>query len=126
MVWAPANGFYTYNFPAPHDKPERIVAIVRGMVQSQEAARATHNAIVSGQVNKARMAGSMSHEVYFRLAAPDAPERLELFAVDVWTSVEGIGQYYQDPEFVRGFHVLFPAPPSTSTWVHPAGDWVEW
>jgi hypothetical protein len=126
VVWAPASGFFSYSFPAPHDKPERIVAVVRGMVRSREEALAVHNALVSSQVNKARMAGDMSHEVYFRVAAPDAPERLEMFAVDVWMSAEGMGAYYQDPDFVRGFQALFAGQPLTSVWVHPAGEWVEW
>jgi hypothetical protein len=126
VVWAPASGFHSYHFPAPHDKPERIVAVVRGMVHSQEEAMKAHNAIVSSQVNKARMAGDMSHEVYFRLAAPDAPERLELFAVDVWYDAEGMGKYYDNPEFLKGFQELFAAAPTTSVWAHPAGDWVEW
>jgi len=126
VVWAPASGFISYNLPAPHDRPERIVAVVRGMVRSREEAMAVHNAIVSSQVNKARMAGDMSHEVYFRVAAPDAPERLELFAVDVWTDAEGMGGYYSDPDFARGIQELFAGQPATSVWVHPAGDWFEW
>jgi hypothetical protein len=126
VVWTPASGFYSYHFPAPHARPERFVAVVRGMVRSREEARQVHNAIVSSNVNAARMAGDMSHEAFFRLTAPDAPERLELFAIDVWYSAEGMGQYYQNPEFVRGFQELFAAPPATSVWVHPAGEWVEW
>jgi len=126
VVWAPADGFLSYHFPAPYGKNERIVAVVRGMVRSRAEAQAIHNAIVARQVNKARRAGDLSHQAYFRLAPPDTPEALEFFAVDVWMSASGMGQYYQDPEFLAGFKDLFAAPPSTSVWVHPAGDWVEW
>ena len=126
VVWAPAEGFSTYHFPAPSSKTDRIVAIVRGTVNSRPEARTSHNAIVAKQVNKSRMAGNMSHEAYFRLAPPETPEALEFFAVDVWMSITGMNNYYQDPEFQRGFRELFIAPPTTSTWSHPTGEWVEW
>jgi hypothetical protein len=126
VVWAPAAGFHSYHFPAPHDKPERFVAVVRGTVRSHEQAQQTHNDIVAIGINGARMAGDMSHEAFFRLTAPDAPERLEFLAIDVWYSAEGMGSYYGNPEFAKGFQELFTAPPTTSVWVQPAGDWVEW
>lgn len=126
VVWAPAEGFTSYHFPAPYGKNDRIVAVVRGMVHSREQAKEVHNAIVAGQVNAARMAGDLSHEAYFRLAAPGTPESLEFFAVDVWMDAEGMMKYYDNPEFLTGFQKLFAAPPSTSVWHHPAGEWVEW
>ena len=126
VVWIPADGFLSYHLPAPYGKNERIVAVVRGTVRSRVEAQAAHNAIVATQINKARGAGDVSHQAYFRLAPPETPEGLEFFAVDVWMSAAGMSQYYEDPEFVRGFQDLFTAPPSTSVWTHPAGDWVEW
>ncbi len=126
VVWVPAEGFLSYHLPAPHGKNERIVAVVRGTVRSRDAAQAIHNALVTSQINKARMAGDLSHQAYFRLAPPDAPEGLEFFAVDVWMSAAGMSEYYEDPAFLHGFQDLFAAPPSTSVWTHPAGDWVEW
>jgi len=126
VVWLPAEGFYRYHFPAPYGKNERIVGVVRGPVRSQAEAMAVHNNIVASQVNQARKAGNLSHEAYFRLAAPGSPEPLEFFAVDVWMNAEAMGEYYKDPEFLRGFQDLFAGEPSASTWVHPAGDWVEW
>ena len=126
VVWAPADGFASYHLPVPSGKHERIVAVVRGVMHSHAEAQAVHNAIVAREVNKARMAGDVSHEAYLRLAAPDSPEALEFLAVDVWMNASGMGQYYNDPEFLSAFQDLFAAPPSTSVWVHPAGDWVEW
>ncbi len=70
VVWAPAEGFNTYHYPAPSNKTERIVAIVRGMVPSRAEARKRHNSITAKQVNKSRMSGNMSHEAYFKLAPP--------------------------------------------------------
>jgi hypothetical protein len=126
VVWAPAEGFTTYHLPAPHGKNERIVAMVRGQVASRAAAREAHNAIVAGGINQARAAGDLSHEVYFRLGAPDAPETLEFLAIDIWLSAAGMGQYYSDPAFLSAAQSLFVGPPATSAWVHPAGDWIEW
>jgi hypothetical protein len=126
VVWAPADGFLSYHLPTPHGKNERIVSVVRAMVRSRDAAQAIHNPLVASQINKARMAGAVSHQAYFRLAPPEAPEALEFFAVDVWMSAAGMSEFYEDPEFTRGFQDLFAAPPSTSVWTHPAGDWVEW
>jgi hypothetical protein len=122
----PATGFFSYHLPAPSGKNERIISVVRGTVRSHEEARAVHNGIVGKEVNRARKAGSLSHDAYFRLAPPDSPEALEFFAVDVWMSASGMAQYNQDPEFLRGFQELFTAAPATSSWVHPNGDWVEW
>lgn len=126
VVWAPASGLLSYHFPAPHGKNERIVAIVRGPVRSHEEARTVHNAIVAAQVSKARRASALSHEAFFRLAPPNTPEALEFFAVDVWTSASEMDAYYQEPDLMEGFQNLFAGPPITSTWVHPAGEWVEW
>jgi hypothetical protein len=126
VVWAPAEGFAGYHFPAPFGKNDRIVALVRGTVASREMAREAHNAIVTAQVNAARKAGDLSHDAYFRLAPPGTPEALEFLAVDVWMDAQGMAAYYQDPEFLKAADTLFAGPPVASTWVHPAGDWVEW
>jgi hypothetical protein len=99
---------------------------VRGPVHSRSAARATHNALTAQFLNKARAAGNVSHEAFFRLGAPGEPESLEFFAVDVWYNREGMNRHYEDPEFLSGFGNLFAARPSSSIWSHPTGEWVEW
>ena len=126
VVWTPADGFYNYHFQAPYACPERTVAIVRGAVRSWPEAQQVHNDLVTAQVNAARQAGDMSHDVYARLAPPNSPEAMEIFAVDIWYSAAGMGAYYQTPQFLSGFQQLFAAQPSTSVWIHPAGEWVEW
>ena len=125
VVWAPAQGFASFHLPAPFGKNDRIVTTVRGMVKSQEAARQIHNTTTAGTLAKARKAGMLSHEAYLRMAAPGSPEALEFFAVDVWTSPEGMG-FYEDPDFLAGFNHLFAAEADTGVWVHPAGEWSEW
>jgi hypothetical protein len=126
VVWAPAEGFLSYHCPAPYGRNDRHVGIVRGMVHGRSAARATHNTLVARLLNKARTAGSVSHEAFFKLSAPGEPESLEFFAVDVWYDREGMNRHYDDPEFLSGFGDLFAAAPAASIWTHPHGTWVEW
>jgi quinol monooxygenase YgiN len=126
VVWAPAEKFTSYNIPSPFGKNERFVAIARGTVGPREDARSRHNKTVGDQINKARRAGNTSHQPYFRLAQPGTPEASEFLAVDVWMSAAGMDKHYQDKDFLRGFEEMFPSTPTTSAWVHPPGDWVEW
>ncbi len=126
VVWKPAEGFFSYHFPAPYGRNERIVATVRGTVRSVEEARQVHNELVGSMVNTVRAAGDMTHDAYLRLSAPGDPQALEFFAVDTWYDAEGMNKIYNDPAFMAGFSRLFAAPPTTGVWVHPAGNWVEW
>ncbi len=126
VVWAPTEDFYGYHFPAPYGKNERHIAVVRGTVRSRAAAREVHNAIVGKSVNQARAAGDMAHEAYFRISPPGAPESLEFLAVDTWHDGAGMAAFYSNPAFTSGLMELFAAPPDSSVWTHPAGEWVEW
>jgi hypothetical protein len=126
VVWTPAEGFYSYHIPAPHGKNDRYVAVVRGTVRSVSEAQALHNEIIGQHVNATRMAGDLSHDAYLRMAAPGSPEALEFMAIDVWMDAAGMAKTYEDPQLGEAFGKLFTAPPTTSAWVHPAGEWVEW
>ena len=126
VVWAPATGFMDYHFPAPFGKNDRFVGVVRGTVKSHDDARKAHNEMIASTVNAARRAGSVSHETYFRVAAPGAPEGLEFFGVDVWNDHAGMDAYYDTPGLMEQLGNLFTGMPDATTWVRPAGDWVEW
>ena len=126
VVWGAADGFVSYNLPAPYGKNEGIVALVRGTIPSIEKAQEIHNASAAGMIAYARKAGNVSHQAYLRLAAPGSPEALEFFAIDVWLNHEGMHTYYDQPEFMAGMDGLFTAEPDFSVWAHPAGEWVEW
>ena len=126
VVWAPAEGFTSFHIPAPFGQNDRIVTVARGTVNSMAEAKQLHNAVMAKTVSKARKLGMLSHEAYFRMAAPNSPEALEYFQVDVWMSGKGMGDYYGDEEFLAGFNHFFTAEASDSVWVHPKGDWVEW
>ncbi len=126
VVWAPAQGFVNFHIPAPSGNNDRVIAVVRGTVNSIEEARKLHNEAMASTISKARKLGLLSHEAYFRLAAPDSPEALEYFAVDVWMNGEGLGEYYGDADFLAAFDHFFTAEAVDSVWVHPKGDWIEW
>ena len=127
IVWAKLDGFLNFQFPAPSGNNTRIVGIIQGKVNSLEEAAEIHNEAMSGQVNAARAAGIVSHEFYVRLAAPGSPEALEVLGVDVWMNAEGMMQHYTSPGFQSsGLHKIFAAKPASSTWIHPAGEWIEW
>ena len=126
VVWAPAEGFTSFHIPAPFGHNDRIIAVVRGTVNSKEEARELHNSTMTQTISKARQLGMLSHEAYFRLAAPNSPEALEYFGVDVWMNGEGLGGYYGDKDFLAGFDGFFTSEATDSVWVHPKGDWIEW
>ncbi len=121
VVWKAAEG-HSFHLPSPVGKNDRIIGIVRGMVRSREEACSRHNELVSKALYKARAAGNLSHEAYFRLTPPGAPQSLEFFAIDVWNDGTGMAKHYDDPEFMSGFQTMSAAPPMTSVWIHPAGD----
>ncbi len=126
VVWAPADGFTSFHIPAPFGNNDRIIAIVRGTVKSKEEAKKLHDTAMTKTISKARKLGMLSHEAYFRMAAPGSPQALEFLGVDVWMSGEGMGDFYGDEDFLAGFNHLFTAEAADSVWIHPKGDWVEW
>jgi quinol monooxygenase YgiN len=126
IVWTPAEGFYTYHLPAPYGKNDRFIVMVRGTVHSRAEAMELNNQLVSGGINSARLAGDLSHDVYFRLSNPGDPESSEFLAIDVWMDSAGMAKYYQNPDFQSGVLKLFTAAPTVSIWAQTAGDWIEW
>ncbi|MEP7291309.1 MAG: hypothetical protein ABI835_05975 [Chloroflexota bacterium] len=126
LVWTPAEGFYSYHLAAPYSSSDRILVMVRGTVGTREEALAFHNQIVAGGINAARIAGDISHDVYFQLVPPGEPESLEFLAIDVWTNAEGMQAYYGNPDFQAGVMQLFTAAPDISIWNPTPGDWIEW
>ncbi len=127
IVWTKLKGFLNFQFPSPSGKNTRIVGLVQGTVKSIEEAEAIHNTAIGGQVKAARAAGIVSHEFHVRMAAPGSPEALEVLGVDVWMDSESMMKHYMSSEFQNsGLYKMFSAKPSSSTWIHPRGEWVEW
>jgi len=126
IVWTAAPGFTSYQIPAPFGMNDRFITTARGTVKSVDEARELHNAAVAKTIRKARQAGNLSHDSYFRLAAPGSPESLEWLGVDVWMRPDDMMSLYEDPEFLEGFNHMFTSEATTGVWVHPKGDWTEW
>ena len=126
VVWAAAEGYASYHIPAPFGMNNRIITTARGTVKSVDEARKLHNSSVVKTLTKARKAGNLSHEAYFRMAAPGSPEAKEWLGVDVWMSADDMMGFYEDPEFLAGFDHMFTGEANTAVWQHPAGDWSEW
>ena len=122
----PAQGAFTYHLPVPVGKHQRWVGTVRGPIRSHEAAIAAHNAFAGSAINQARLAGNVSHDVYFRLAQPGTPESLELLAVDVWMDPAGMAATYGNPAYGEVFGQMFSGMPTAATWQEPGGEWTEW
>ena len=126
VVWAAADGFVSYHIPAPLGMNDRFVTTARGTVKSVDEACKLHNSSTVKTLSKARKAGNLSHEAYFRMAAPGSPEAKEWFGVDVWLSADHMMEFYEDPDFLAGFDHVFTGEANTAVWQHPAGTWTEW
>ena len=126
VVWTAAPGFTSYQIPAPFGMNDRFITTARATVNSVEQARKLHNAAVAKTIRKARAAGNLSHDSYFRLANPGSPESLEWLGVDVWMRPDEMMRLYEDEEFLEGFNHMFTAETDTAVWTHPKGDWTEW
>ncbi len=126
VVWTAAQRYTSYHIPAPFGMNDRFITTARATVKSMEAACELHNKAVAKTISKARKAGNLSHESYFRLAAPGSPEAMEWLGVDVWMRPDEMMSLYEDPDFLEAFDHMFAAEADTAVWVHPKGDWIEW
>jgi hypothetical protein len=126
VVWAAAQGFTSYHIPAPSGMNDRFITTARATVNSLKEACELHNKAVAKTISKARKAGNLSHESYFRLAAPGSPDALEWLGVDVWMRPDEMMSLYEDPEFLESFNHMFTGEANVGVWTHPQGDWIEW
>jgi hypothetical protein len=107
-----------YSLLAPKERPQRFVGLVRGTVKSKEA---THAFLASytKAIGAMRMSGLVSHQMFYRIDAPN-----ELIGIDLWHDAEAMQKAYAGD--TGGFYDLFTAKPATSMWKQPPGHWVEW
>jgi hypothetical protein len=123
VVWTHAEGLVRVAAPAPRDKTERVIGLIRGKVKSMKQARETLDAVVGKSLNAARRHGHLSREYYVRADGGDA---LEILGMDVWTSLAGAGEYYSKVEDMASLGSIFDGMPAASVWRQPEGSWVEW
>ena len=123
-VWMPARGSYSYNLPAPRDKHDRFVGLVRGPIASPEKSIDIFREADARAVADARKRGLLSHELFIKLAAPGAP--LELLGIDVWCDEAGMNAHYADATHMKALSGAFTGMPSASIWQQAPGVWSEW
>jgi hypothetical protein len=70
-----------------------------------EAARALHNETAGADASMAaaRALGDLSHNVY----TPLDEDGRELLFLDTWTSLEGLGQFFANPQVIESAGLLF-------------------
>jgi hypothetical protein len=122
VVWMPAAGAFTFHLPAPIGRNERYVGVLRARVRTPGDAIAAFRNVNQNGLADARRLGQISCELFFRLG--DDGHGPELLGVDTWFDAAGMGEYYG--KHMGGLMDAFAAPPSTSIWTQPAGQWVEW
>jgi quinol monooxygenase YgiN len=125
-VWMPAQGAFSYQLPAPGGKHERFVGLVRGRINSPEAAIEIFRAADSKAQRTARARGLLSHEVFIKLNAPGDTSPHELLGIDVWCDAKGMGAHYSDPGEMKALMGAFAGPPDATTWQQAPGEWSEW
>ncbi len=125
-LWGKAADFASYNLPIPAGREPCCVGLVRGVAKSREAALAGFNQMADDTINAARMDGIISHEIYMALPQPGQDASLEILGVDVWMDAEGMGRFYSNPDHMAPLQSVFAAPPATSAWTRPAGEWIVW
>jgi quinol monooxygenase YgiN len=123
-VWMPARGAYTYSLPAPRDRVDRFVGIVRGAIASPERAIEIFKANDAKGVGDARKRGQISHELFIRVGAPSEP--VELLGIDIWFDEAGMNAHYSDATHMHALGGAFTGKPAASTWKQAPGLWSEW
>lgn len=126
VVWTAAQDVQRYSLPVPTGKNDRFVGLIRGTVRSREKTRSAWDAYAAASMAAARKLGQISHEIYYRLTPPGAPESLEVLGVETWFDADGMGTFYADQTHMAPLADLFTGEPDASDWKHPAGSWVEW
>ncbi len=125
-VWMPAKGSFSYSLPAAAGRNERYLGIIRGPIQSPEAALKIFRAADLKAQRTARVRGLLSHELFIKLNAPGDSSPLELLGVDVWCDAKGMGEHYQDPKEMAALEGAFSGAPDATVWQQAPGQWSEW
>ncbi len=123
-VWMPARGAFAFQLPAPKNRGERYLGVVRGIVSSPEAAITAFRDAIAPKIGDARRRGQISHEILVRLTMPGEPSRPELIGLDMWFDAHGMSEHYKQ---LGAIYEAFVGQPQASVW-EPAtgGVWSEW
>src|SRR5262249_21634966 len=124
VTWMPAREAFGFELPAPMNKNDRILGVIRGGVESPDAAIAIFRKTLAAEVPGARRRGEVSHALFVRLPAPGEAARPEVIGLDHWCDGQGMSQHYKE---IAGVYEAFSGRPQTSVWEAARGGiWSEW
>ncbi len=94
------------------ESPEYAV-LVRGELFTQDLteAQARHDMLAAGGEADARAAGDLAHDVGLGSGLFSSTSSQSFLAVDRWDNLEGLTDFYANPDFAAGFAQLFSGPP---------------
>jgi hypothetical protein len=125
-LWRRADDIRSFILPTLANRNDRYVGLMSGVVRSRDTAKTVFDQMARDTINKARMEGQVSHEIFYLLPQPGQPAPLQLLGVDVWMDAEGMGRFYSDPKHMAPLRDVFVDAPTTSLWKRAAGEWIEW
>jgi hypothetical protein len=125
-VWMPARGAFSFHLPAPKDKPERYVGMLRGTVKSPEQAIEAFRKSANLGIKAARRHGQLSHELFIKLPRPGETGPVEVLGVERWTNLPGALEHYTERSHMAPLSDVFTGPPDPSLWAQAPGVWSEW
>ena len=124
VMWMSARGAFGFHLPAPMDRNERFLGVIRGAVGSTDAAIKSFRDTLSPRLADARRRGLMSHGLFVRIPVPGEVTAPEVIGLDLWYDGQGMVEHYKE---IQPVYAAFSGKPQTSVW-EPArgGVWSEW
>ena len=123
-VWMPAEGAYGFDLPSPMHQAGNYLGIARGPIGEPQAVIDALGNALEPTLSAARQLGQVSHHLFIRVPMPGDEGPAEALGVDLWSSLEGMGEFY---ESLSGFEGAYAAEPATSVWEQGVGGiWTEW
>jgi hypothetical protein len=124
VMWMPAHNAFSFQLPAPMDRKDRFLGVVRGTVGSPDAAINAFRDTLAPKLADARRRGQLSHELFVRIPMPGDASKPEIIGLDLWCDGQGMSEHYKE---IGGIYQVFSDKPQTSVW-EPAqgGVWSEW
>lgn len=89
------------------------------------ASQKIHDAAAQGAQQKAQSQGDLSHYTYLGVPLPPATQSDGFLAIDRWTSLPNLTQFYTDPALQTAFGSLLSGPPTILITTEPSG-WNEY
>ncbi len=124
-LWAPLAGSGSYTLPMPSGRSVAGVGYLRAPVSSLDAAQAAFAQHGAAQINRARLAGQVSHTVWVPVSMDGSAPASEVLGLDYWLDVDQMIGFYNEGDF-KHIAPVFTGAPDSGTWKAAGSDWVEW